>query len=149
MSDVLVETASMAHVPVLAALHRACFDEPWSESAMADLLAMPGAFALMATQAGEPLGLVLCRVAADECEVVTLGVVPEARRQGTARKLMTAALDTAGARCVTRMFLEVACDSAAAKGLYGALGFKEVGRRPNYYRGSDKKTDALILARTL
>ena len=42
--------------------------------------------------------------------------------------------------CLT---LEVRASNAPAKALYEALGFAQVGRRPNYYR--NPKEDALIL----
>ena len=49
-----------------------------------------------------------------------------------------------------RVFLEVAEDNRAARGLYSAYGFAGVGRRAGYYGGTaDTRADALILARDL
>jgi ribosomal-protein-alanine N-acetyltransferase len=44
------------------------------------------------------------------------------------------------------MFLEVAADNAAARSLYAAAEFVEVGRRRRYYAGG---ADALVLRRKL
>ena len=46
----------------------------------------------------------------------------------------------------TRMFLEVAEGSAAARALYHRQGFAAVGRRPDYYPDG---SHALVLSRTL
>jgi ribosomal-protein-alanine N-acetyltransferase len=132
---------------LLAALHAEAFPaDPWNETAMARLLAMPGAFALIAAQDDEPAGLVLARVAADAAEIVTLGVAAARTRRGIGRSLVTAAAAEARARGAARLFLEVAATNGAARRLYERLGFREVGRRRRYYPDG---TDALLLARTL
>lgn len=134
-------------VALLARLHAAAFPaEPWNEAAFAGLLAMPGAFALVATRDGAPAGLVLARVAADEADIITLGVAPQARRGGIGRALATAAAARAAQRGATRLFLEVAAANDAARRLYLSLGFQEIGRRPRYYPDG---ADALLLARPL
>ena len=84
--------------------------------------------------------MVLLRVAADEAEILTIGVA--ARRQGIARALMAAALERARAQGARTMFLEVAADNGAARGLYEMLGFAPAGLRQGYYAGG---ADALLL----
>jgi ribosomal-protein-alanine N-acetyltransferase len=52
-----------------------------------------------------------------------------------------------GARAV---FLEVEEDNTPARRLYQRSGFREVGRRPGYYRQDrDKAATALVLRRDL
>lgn len=132
---------------LLAALHAEAFPhDPWSEDAMTRLLAMPGAFAVLAVENDDPAGLVLARVAADEAEIVTLGVVPRFSRRGIGRRLVSAAVDRAASLGAARLFLEVGTGNLAARGLYDALGFREVGRRPGYYADGE---DAVVLARPL
>jgi ribosomal-protein-alanine N-acetyltransferase len=132
---------------LLAALHGACFpDDPWSETAMAEILAMPGVFGWLTAEVA--LGFVLARVAGDECEILALGVHPEARQIGLGATLLRRALATAAARGAGRCLLEAAADNRAALALYRSLGFTRVGRRRAYYRrdGGDN-VDALIFAR--
>ena len=130
---------SPAHVAVLAALHDEAFAEGWSAEAFASALAQPGAFGFLATvePGGEPLGFALLRAArfdgGGEAEVLTIATRPSARRHGVARAVMDAALVQARAWGVTRVFLEVAADNAAAQALYDRLGFAAVGRRKGYY----------------
>jgi len=84
---------------------------------------------------------------ADEVHVIRVAVEPARRREGHARRLLEALLEmaaTAGARLVT---LEVRASNRAARALYGALGFTEVGVRPGYYPDRDPPEDAVLLTR--
>jgi len=129
----------------------AAWEQRWDRQAFAELLAMPGAFGLMAEPAGEssqPIGLILMRVAADEAEVVTLAVLPHWRRQGVGYQLRRRAEAEARSRGARQMFLEVAEDNFAARKLYVDLGFVAIGRRNHYYdRGSLGSTAAIAMAK--
>lgn len=136
----------------LAALHAACFAEGWPAASIATLLDTPGTAGLVAECGAPPAaaGLVLWRVAADEAEILTLGVVPARRRGGLGRALLDAAETLAAAAGARRMFLEVAADNAAARALYARAGYAPAGRRPGYYaRRGAPAADALVLARRL
>lgn len=131
--------------PALAALHAASFppDSAWGPDAIALMLGLPGAFGLW--RPGE--GFVLARLAGDEAEILTLAVAPAARRRGLGAALMAGAMVVALTRgAASAMFLEVAEGNAAARALYLALGFAEVGRRRRYYADG---SDALVLRRDL
>lgn len=129
----------------LADLHVAAFDTPWPVKAFADLLGQAGVFL-----EGEADGFVLIRTVADEAEILTLAVRPAARRKGLGARLLRAATARAAAIGATRMFLEVAEDNAAARALYGGLGFEAAGRRPRYYpRADGLAVDALLLVLNL
>ena len=135
-----------ADAEALAALHAAAFDAPWDAAALAALLAQSGA--ILAVEPGE--GFILLRAVADEAEVLTLAVRPEARRKGLGRRLVEAGAVQAAAWGAERVFLEVADDNAAALALYARCGFREVGRRRGYYARPDgTRRDALLLALNL
>jgi ribosomal-protein-alanine N-acetyltransferase len=132
--------AGVAHADALALLHAETFPTAsWSAASFATLLAQPGVSGFI-----QDTGFLLLRVAADEAEILTIGVVD--RRRGAGRALMHAAIAAARANGAIRMFLEVAAQNTAARGLYAALGFTEAGRRPAYYEDGG---DALLLARAL
>jgi ribosomal-protein-alanine N-acetyltransferase len=130
----------------LAAVHARAFADAWSAEAIRELLASPGSFALVAEDQGAPQAFVLARTAADEGEILTLATLPEARRRGLARALMTGAADLARERGATRLLLEVAETNSAARALYEALGYESVGRRAAYYAGGIGGGDARVLA---
>jgi ribosomal-protein-alanine N-acetyltransferase len=99
---------------------------------------------------GSVTGFVLVRVAADEAEILTLAVVPDGRRAGRGRALMSAAEAYAVEKGALEIFLEVAEDNAPALNLYAGLGYAAVGRRPAYYpRPGAQTCDALVLAKKL
>jgi [ribosomal protein S18]-alanine N-acetyltransferase len=127
----------------LAALHRRAFADAWSADALSALMQSPGALCLADVEGGAVRGFVLARAAAGEGEILTIAVDPPARRNGLGAALVRAAVERLG---VERLFLEVAEDNAAARGLYGGLGFTEVGRRKAYYAREGASVDALVLA---
>ena len=136
----MIVAATPAHAAALAAIHASAFPprEAWGEDAITIQLALPGAFGLIDDRGGMLLG----RMAADEAEVLTLAVAPEARRQGIATLLLRAAKAHVGARGGTGVFLAVATGNAAALALYARAGFVEVGHRRRYYADL---ADALVL----
>lgn len=130
----------------LARLHLACFpDEPWDCAAFARLLALPGCFGCLAWHGRAPMGFALARDLGTECEILSLGVTPQRRRQGTGRALVAAIIAAAARRGLGSVVLEVAVDNDAARSLYAGTGFRQVGRRPGYYRRRSGLADALIL----
>lgn len=114
----------------MAALHARCFTTPppWSARAFAAALTAPGALLLTA-----PDAFLVGRAAAGEAELLTLAVAPEARRRGAGRSLCARFAAAAQAAGADTAFLEVAADNTAARALYAAAGWAEVGRRPRYY----------------
>lgn len=138
-----------ASAELLARLHAEAFAEGWDAAAFAQLLAMPGAEAVLALEAEEPVGFLLARSAADEAEIITIATRPGARRRGVGRRLLSHHLDGLAARGVKHMFLEVAASNAAAIALYAASGFSEVGRRKDYYQRPDGREDAIVMRREL
>lgn len=129
----------------LAALHAEGFDAPWSAREIADVLAWPGVFGLLAGDTDDE-GMILMRVIADDAEVLTIAVAPRARRRGVARALLAESVGRAVLAGADAMFLEVAVDNAPAIALYQALGFVAAGRRKDYYdRGAEGHVDALAL----
>lgn len=130
----------------LAVLHRACFPEdPWEPGALARILALAGGFGWLAWEGPEPVGFILVRDLGNECEVLSLGVVPRHRRTGVGRELLATAIAEARRRELPSVVLEVAVDNEAAGNLYAEAGFTAVGRRARYYNRPDGRIDALIL----
>jgi ribosomal-protein-alanine N-acetyltransferase len=74
---------------------------------------------------------------------LNLGVDPTWQRQGVGRALVQRVLAVLRRSGVANVFLEVRESNTAARRLYAALGFANVGRRPNYYRLPPE--DAVVL----
>jgi ribosomal-protein-alanine N-acetyltransferase len=132
----------------LAGLHARAFDRPWSAAEILKLMENPAVFALIARD-GAPRGFTMAWAAAGDAEVLTVAVVPEARRKGLGIALVQAAGAAALARGAASMHLEVAEENAAARALYAKLGYEEVGRRPGYYSNEAGAVDAIVLRHAL
>ena len=151
-APIFVTPAGVEVAAGLAQVHALAFDTPWTEAQLVASLAAPFAFALQARSAGRgsaPLGFILAQAVGEDAEVLTLAVAPAARRRGVARALVEATAGAALAAGARMLWLEVAEDNAAARGLYEGAGFRLEGRRRGYYRRPGGAEDALMLRRRL
>jgi ribosomal-protein-alanine N-acetyltransferase len=135
---------------VASELHGAAFgpmgERVWTRQDIAELLASPGVTGLLLQASGQDIGFALCRVAADEAELLTVAVSPDHRRRGAGRALLGAVVDHLGKAGVRTLFLDVGVDNPAASALYEQAGFRAVGRRPAYYRrGQAPAADAIVM----
>jgi ribosomal-protein-alanine N-acetyltransferase len=136
-----------AEVP-LSTMHRACFPEgPWDAATLERILALAGGFGYLAWQGDAPVGFILARDLAGEFEILSVGVLPQWRRRGVGRALIDAVVAKCEQDGLGSIVLEVATENAAARALYAAFGFVQVGRRQGYYRQTGGRADALILRR--
>lgn len=129
-----------ADIAPLAALHAACFSDPWDAASLRRSLSAPGAFIFHHAD-----GFVLARVAAGEAEILSLVVAPQARGKGLGHALLRAAIGEAERAGAREMFLEVGSDNPVALALYARLGFVNVGSRKGYYEGRDAQVLRLSL----
>jgi ribosomal-protein-alanine N-acetyltransferase len=136
----------------VAALHAQLFDPPWSEDSIRKLLDHPASTAFLAVIGNPkvPVGFVLAQLAADEAEILSIGVSKDWQRKGLGVRLMEGLMRAAKRAEAKRLFLDVAADNEGARGLYHRLGFLGTGLRRGYYARSDgTSADALTLAITL
>lgn len=136
----------------IARIHARLFNPAWTEDSIRALLMHPAGLNLVAT-AGTPLqaaGFIIAQIAADEAEILSIGVAEDAQRRGIGRRLVEGLMRAAERAGAERIFLEVAADNMAAIALYAKLGFSEVGRRKGYYERSDAPAaDAIAMRRAL
>lgn len=124
----------------IVALHKQCFpDKPWSESDFMDL--KKSGCEIVASDNG----FIVWRVVADQAEIITIGVAPDARRSGIAESMILLMEQELKKQSIVNIFLEVSEVNYPAKKLYEKLGFTVVGKRPKYYDG----IDAIIMSKAL
>ncbi len=148
-SAAIITTLAPADARILASLHRQIFPKPWQTVSFQRLLSVSGTVCLGATTPGDGAlaGFAIIRRAADEAEILTLGVTPTYRRRGVGRALVNAISASVSATGCIRIFLEVGADNPAARTLYEAMGYRRTGRRAGYYRrGGSPAIDAIILS---
>ena len=123
--------------------------ESWSTSAYRDELAdrQQRHYVVAVDGAGDLIGWAGVRVLGDEAEVLTIGVIPTARRGGAGTALLRDLVEEARRRGATQVFLDVRIDNADAQRVYQREGFVEVGGRRGYY--DNGRTDSLTMALAL
>jgi len=142
--------ASARDASSIAALHAASFRRGWSDDEVERLLGERNVITHRAMAGAALRGFIISRLAAHEAEILSVAVARVAQGRGLARRLLDLHLRRlAGLGCRT-VFLEVDEGNRAAIRLYDRAGFREVGRRDNYYHtASGKPATALVLRRDL
>jgi ribosomal-protein-alanine N-acetyltransferase len=136
-----------AVMAIMGAAFAPTYGEAWTRSQCAGILPMAGVSLHLAARAdGKIDGFALMRAVADEAELLLIAVDPAVQQRGVGTALIDDFVAFATARGARRLHLEVR-DGNSAIMLYERAGFSLVGRRRDYYRGSDgHKRDALTLA---
>lgn len=134
----------------IARLHGLLFSPAWSEESVFAMLDHPASTAFLAVYSGPPrtsIGFVLAQLAADEAEILSIGVLPEWQRQGIGRRLVDGVARAVQRAEAKSLYLEVAADNDAALNLYSRAGFLGTGLRRGYYeRPGSAPVDAVTLA---
>jgi ribosomal-protein-alanine N-acetyltransferase len=149
-AEVTIVPMTGAHIDALMPYERDMFGtEAWTANGYRNELAdIRNRHYLAAVDGtGELTGWAGVMVVADSAEILTVGVIPSARRRGVAVRLLDGLLAVARERGAVEAFLEVRVDNEAARLLYQREGFAEVGLRPGYYDGG--RVDAVVMRRDL
>ena len=147
MKQVKIVPMAAEHLDRLEQLERMCFSRPWSKKMLAEELDNQCAAFLVAVEpeTEKAVGYAGLLVVADEGYITNVAVDPSCRRQGVAAQLLQVFDNFAKGNHLAFLTLEVRPSNAAAIALYECFGFREVGRRRNYY--DLPKEDALILTK--
>lgn len=129
-------------------IERGGFRHPWSEELIRRELDHAWSRVVLAVQEGPDgqervLGFVVFWIVHDEIHVLNVATALEARRRGVARALLDLAAEEGRRRGARVATLEVRRSNVPAVALYRALGYREVGVRPNYY--ADEGEDAIVM----
>ena len=134
------------HLDQVAELERICFTTPWSRNMLAEELENGLSAFLVALDDGDNVvGYAGLQVILDEGSITNVAVRPDCRRQGIAGKLLQVFLDFAQGNHLAFLTLEVRASNYDAIALYGSRGFREAGRRKNYYE--HPREDAIIMTK--
>lgn len=142
-----ITIATSENSGMISALHCRCFEIGWSEKSISETMKSPGCATLIAKSEGHEVGFIIYRVITDECEIITTGIIPEARKHGYATELLKKAIKEAESSGAKKIFLEVEEDNIAAQKLYAKCGFVITGKRKNYYTIGNFQKDAILMER--
>ncbi len=137
-------------VVYVAALEAQVHAAPWTAGNFRDALAA-GYAAQVAERDGRIVAFGVMMLAPGEAQILDVSVVPDARRAGLGRELVSRFLDDALRMGAAQAFLEVRVSNAPAIALYEGAGFMRIARRAGYYpAGADgRREDALVMRKEL
>lgn len=141
----IIEKMTADHIKAAAEIEKKCFVHPWSEQSLESEMNGENSIFLIASEGEVPIGYVGLSVVLDEGYMGNLAVVEDYRRKGVGRALMKELIDKSKEQKLAFITLEVRPSNTPAVKLYESLGFKEAGRRKNYYK--EPTEDALLLTK--
>ena len=128
----------------IAELENECFSDPWSQNAIIEA-AKYGTVFLLAEENGKILGYLGMKPVLDEGYISNVAVTSGARDKGIGSCLLKKLDEYAKEHEIKTISLEVRPSNAPAIALYEKFGYKQVGRRKNFY--SHPTEDGLILTK--
>ena len=146
-----IHAASRRHVKILSQLHTECFAKGWGPLEFESFFERPGVFmALAYHQDATPVGFLLCWQIGDQCDLVSMGVLSDYRRDGVGLMLLDYGVSEARHMGAKHLLLEVNVNNTAAQTLYEAQGFEKFSIRKDYYSNADgSKADAICMRKAL
>jgi ribosomal-protein-alanine N-acetyltransferase len=146
----VVEAATPRDAPRLAELHGASFHRGWGEGEFERMLAERNTLVHRLRLGRKTIGFAVSRMAADEAEILSIGIDPTHRGRGLSRDLLLTHLGHLAGRGIRTIFLEVEENNQPARRLYEWAGFSVVGRRERYYQEpGGQQLNALLMRRDL
>jgi ribosomal-protein-alanine N-acetyltransferase len=131
----------------VVAMEGQCFVTPWPRGDLvADIRRRNGSYYIIAEgPEGDPIGYAVVWFVFDRGHVASVGVVPEWRRRGVAKRLLFELMDACIARGIDTITLEYRASNQAAARLYDELGFQVEGHRRHYYTDTGEDAVSMIL----
>lgn len=143
MSDAIVRLMDEKDVDAVFIIEQQSFNTPWSRAAFVNEIDNDIAHYLVLEADGKVIGYGGMWLIVGEAHVTNIAVLPEWRRRGFGKKLLSAMIDYAKTNGAHSMTLEVRVSNTAARQLYEGFGFRNCGCRSGYY--SDNNEDAIIM----
>ena len=135
-----------AIMPIMNDAFDPAFGEAWSSAQCLSALAMPDCRLLIAKEQSGVCGFAMSRWVLDTEELLMIGVARKYQRQNIGSLLLQHIIRLAREVERSQLFLEVR-DGNLAHRFYEKLGFEPIGRRKNYYKGTDgARPDAITMS---
>lgn len=128
----------------IAALEKECFSSPWSEKAVLESYYSDTKFFLF-EENEKILGYAGLQAVLDEGYVTNIAVTKLARGRGIGKALVDNLINFGKDKNLAFISLEVRESNIPAISLYTKCGFKDMGKRKNFYK--DPAEDAKILTK--
>ena len=144
--NILIRKARPGDIDAVYYIKKEQFSNPWKKQFFYDELDHDIAFFYVAedTTSKEIIGYIIFWIIRETLELHDIAVIEKYKKKGAGSQMMEFMLETAGARQVEEMFLEVRQSNTAAIAFYEKYHFKKIDMRKDYY--TEPVEDASVFA---
>lgn len=147
-----ISTISRDDLNPILAIEKLSFKSPWGRISFEGELCCRDALSYVVRSAEtdmaeQIIAYAFLRRVADELHILKIAVTPARREEGVATWILHRCFAIGAQQGADSVHLEVRPSNVPAVTLYEKLGFKVIGRRPNYYM--DSREDALMMIKNL
>ncbi|MDE2366235.1 MAG: ribosomal protein S18-alanine N-acetyltransferase [Betaproteobacteria bacterium] len=128
----------------VVAIEREVFLFPWTRGNFSDSI-NSGYYCLVLDLDGRIFGYGVMTIGAEEAHLLTLSIAAGSQRKGWGERLLRHFIQIAMEQRARSMFLDVRESNHAATRLYERIGFRQVGRRRDYYPAMGGREDSLVM----
>lgn len=136
-----IKIATKENIADILRIEQICFSTPWTEQGIAESIDNSNTYLYIATVDDSVAGYMGVQIFSGEGYVTNVATLPEYRRQGVAKALISEVLK----HDMEFLTLEVRESNITAINLYNSLGFEVVGKRPRFYR--EPTEDAVLMTK--
>ena len=148
LPDATIRPMREADLGQVLSIEREAYEFPWSREIFRNCLRV-GYGCLVLETDGVVNAYGMLQIAAGKSRLLNLCVRRKLHGRGLGRRLLTFLIEVARSHRADTLRLEVRPSNAAARRLYGAMGFTQVGVSRGYYPARTGREDAMILALVL
>ncbi len=134
----------MTDLDAVVAIEREVFLFPWTRGNFSDSIDS-GYHCLVLEQNGHLFGYGVMIIGPEEAHLLTLSVAAGSQRKGWGEKLLQHFICIARDQRACSMFLDVRESNRAAARLYERIGFRQIGKRRDYYPAMGGREDSIVM----
>ncbi len=139
-----IRRMTLSDLDAVVAIEREVFLFPWSRGNFSDSVTA-GYHCSVLDQGGHLFGYGVMTIGAEEAHLLTLSIAAGSQRKGWGERLLRHFIQIAKEQHARSMFLDVRESNHAAARLYQRIGFRQIGRRRDYYPAMGGREDSLIM----
>ena len=134
----------LADLDAVVAIEREVFLFPWTRGNFSDSIDS-GYHCLVLEQEWSLFGYGVMTIGAEEAHLLTLSIAAGSQRKGWGERLLRHFIHIAKEQRARSMFLDVRESNHAAARLYERIGFRQIGKRKDYYPAMGGREDSLVM----
>jgi ribosomal-protein-alanine N-acetyltransferase len=142
-----VRAMTSADLPDVVAIENEAFSTPWQAATFEGLIGREGLELLTFADPDDGvIGYAVLWCIMDQGELANIAIRPGLRGKGLGARLLAEVVEICRRKSVKSLYLEVRESNLAAISLYERFGFRDVGRRKDYYRNPREDARVMELA---